>query len=139
MAVEHRISAGAMVEDDDKVLLVRYLKLGDEDPRATAKRGAIEECGLHIEPDRLLNIEEFVQPGKRHCKVRFAGHLVGGTFECCAPQARSEHIVEAAWLACDELGGRTVFPPMLLGEYWDDKAAGRTEPRYVGLRQMDFY
>jgi 8-oxo-dGTP diphosphatase len=151
--LEHRISAGVIVESDGKVLLVRHHKpgaydfwvapgggaLGDEDLRATAKREAFEECGLYIEPGRLLYIEEFVQPGKRHCKVWFAGHLVGGTLDFGAPEARSEHIVEAAWLEHDELAGRTVFPPMLLGEYWDDKAAGRTEPRYVGLRQMDFY
>ena len=151
--MEHRISAGVIVENDDKVLLVRHLKpgaydfwvapgggaLGDEDLRATAKREAFEECGLHIEPDRMLYIEEFVQPGKRHCKVWFAGHLVGGILNCGAPEARSEHIVEAAWLAREELKAKTVFPPMLLDDYWDDKEAGRTEPRYVGLRQMDFY
>ena len=151
--MEHRISAGVIVENDDKVLLVRHLKpgaydfwvapgggaLGDEDLRATAKREAFEECGLHIEPDRMLYIEEFVQPGKRHSKVWFAARLVGGTLDCSAPEARSEHIVEAAWLARGELVDKTVFPPMLLDDYWDDKAAGRTEPRYVGLRQMDFY
>jgi 8-oxo-dGTP diphosphatase len=151
--VEHRISAGVIVENDNKILLVRHLKpgaydfwvapgggaLGDEDLRATANREAFEECGLHIEPDRMLYIEEFVQPGKRHCKVWFAARLVGGTLDCGAPEARSEHIVEAAWLAREELVDKTVFPPMLLDDYWDDKAAGRTEPRYVGLRQMDFY
>ena len=123
--MEHRISAGVIVESDGKVLLVRHHKpgaydfwvapgggaLGDEDLRATAKREAFEECGLYIEPGRLLYIEEFVQPGKRHCKVWFAVHLVGGTLDFGAPEARSEHIVEAAWLEHDELAGRTVFPP----------------------------
>ena len=151
--MEHRISAGVIVENDNKILLVRHLKpgaydfwvapgggaLGDEDLRATAKREAFEECGLHIEPDLMLYSEELVQPGKRHCKVWIAARLVGGTLDCGAPEARSEHIVEAAWLAREELEDKTVFPPMLLDDYWDDKAAGRTEPRYVGLRQMDFY
>jgi ADP-ribose pyrophosphatase YjhB (NUDIX family) len=151
--VEHRISAGVIVENEDKVLLVRHHKPGaydfwvapgggaldDEDLRATAKREVFEECGLHIEPDRMLYVEEIVQPGKRYCKVWFAGRLIGGTLNCGRPEARSEHIVEAAWLAREQLRGKTVFPPMLLGEYWDDKSAGRTEPRYVGLRQMDYY
>jgi 8-oxo-dGTP diphosphatase len=86
----------------------------------------------------VLYIEEFVQPRKRHCKVWFAGRLIGGTLDCGAPEARSEHIVEAAF-AREELGDKTVFPPMLLSDYWEDRAAGRTEPRYVGLRQMDVY
>jgi ADP-ribose pyrophosphatase YjhB (NUDIX family) len=151
--VEHRISAGVIVENDNKILLVRHLKpgaydfwvapgggaLGDEDLRATAKREVLEECGLHIEPDRVMYIEEFVQPGKRHCKVWFAGHLIGGTLDWSAPEAKEEHIVEAAWLAREQLDGKTVFPPMLLNDYWEDMAAGITVPRYVGLRQMDFY
>lgn len=151
--MEHRISAGVIVEVDGKVLLVRHHKpgaydfwvapgsgaVGNEDLRATAEREAFEECSLNIEPDRVLYIEEFVQPGKRHCKVWFSGLLIGGTLDCGGPEARSEHIVEAAWLAREQLGGKTVFPPMLLGEYWDDRLAGRTEPRYVGLREMDFY
>ena len=151
--MEHRISAGVIVENDAKVLLVRHHKLGaydfwvapgggalgDEDLRATAKREAFEECGLHIEPHRVLYIEEFVQPGKRHCKIWFSGRLIGGTLDCDTAEARSEHIVEAAWMAREEVAGKTVFPPMLLGDYWDERATGRTEPRYVGLRQMDFY
>ncbi|HQR78501.1 MAG TPA: NUDIX hydrolase [Burkholderiaceae bacterium] len=151
--MEHRISAGVIVEDDARVLLVRHLKpgvydfwvapgggaLGEEDLRATAKREAFEECGLLIEIGRMLYIEEFVQPGKRTCKVWFAGRSMGGTLDCGAPDARSEHIVDAAWLTREELFGKAVFPPMLLGDYWDDKATGRTEPRYVGLRQMEFY
>ncbi len=77
----------------------------------------------------MLYIEEFVQPGKRHCKVWCAGRLIGGTLDCGAPEARSEHIVEAAWFAREELWGKTVFPPMLLSDFWEDRAAGRTEPR----------
>lgn len=151
--MEHQISAGVIVEQDDRILLVRHRKpgaydfwvapgggaLGDEDLRATARREAFEECGLHIEPDRLLYVEEFVQPGKRYCKVWFSGLLLGGTLDCGAPEARNEHIVEAAWLTREQMGGKTVFPPMLLGDYWNDRPAGRAEPRYVGLRQMDFY
>lgn len=153
LTVQHRISAGVIVEQDDKVLLVRHLKpgaydfwvapgggaLGDEDLRATARREAFEECGLHIEPGSLLYVEEFVQPARRHCKVWFAGRLIGGSLDCGGPEARSEHIVEAAWLARVELVDKTVFPQMLRSDYWDDKSAGRTEARYVGLHQMDFY
>jgi 8-oxo-dGTP diphosphatase len=151
--VEHRISAGVIVEVDARVLLVRHLKpgaydfwvapgggaLGDEDLCATAKREAFEECGLLIETDRMLYIEEFVQPERRTCKVWFAGRLIGGTLDCGAPEARSEHIVDAAWLTREELVDKTVFPPMLLDDYWDNKATGRTDPRYVGLRQLEFY
>jgi 8-oxo-dGTP diphosphatase len=151
--MEHRIAAGVIVENDGKVLLVRHSKpgvydfwvapgggaLGDEDLRATAKRETFEECGLHVEPDRVLYIEEFVQPGKRHCKVWFAGRLIGGTMNCGAAEAKSEHIVEAAWLERGDLQGKVVFPPMIIHEYWAHKAEGQIEARYVGLREMAFY
>ena len=31
------------------------------------------------------------------------------------------------------------LPRMLLHEYWEDKAAGFPSPRYVGVREMEFY
>jgi 8-oxo-dGTP diphosphatase len=151
--MEHRIAAGVIVESDAKILVVRHLKpgvydfwaapvggaIGDEDLRDTAKREALEECGLEVEPDRVLYIEEFVQPSKRHCKVWFSSRLIGGILNPDAPEAKSEHIVEAAWLSRDDMNGKTVFPPMLLGDYWNDKESGRSGCRYVGVRPMAFF
>lgn len=151
--MEHRIAAGVIVESGAKILVVRHVKpgvydfwaapgggaIGDEGLRDTAKREALEECGLDVEAERVLYIEEFVQPGKRHCKIWFAGRLLGGALNCNAAEAKSEHIVEAAWLSQDELKGKTVFPPMLLSDYWNDKESRGSDCRYVGLRLMAFY
>ncbi|MBT2865648.1 hypothetical protein JQK19_00175 [Chromobacterium violaceum] len=47
--------------------------------------------------------------------------------------------VEAAWLSRGDFAGKTVFPPMLLDDYWRDREQGFAAPRYVGLRRMAFY
>ena len=151
--MKHRIAAGVIVENEGRILLVRHQKVGEydfwvapgggaldgEDLFATAKREAFEECGLHVEPLQLAYIEEFFNPNTRECKVWFTGRLVGGSLNCSAHEAVREHIVEAAWLSRAELEGRTVFPPMLHHEYWQDKERGFVAPRYVGLREMAFY
>jgi len=43
----------------------------------------------------------------------------------------------AAFLARDEFQDKTIFPPVLEGDYWRDKEAGFAGPRYLGEREMD--
>ena len=54
-------------------------------------------------------------------------------------EAAREHITEAAWLSRSEFEGKTVFPPMLLSDYWQDRESEFAFPRYVGLKTMEFY
>ena len=110
-----------------------------EDLLGTARREVLEECGLHVEPLQLAYVEEFCNPQVRECKVWFTGRLVGGTLSSAANEAVREHIVEAAWLSPSDFAGKIVFPPMLHSDYWKDKEKGFAFPRYVGLREMEFY
>lgn len=151
--MKHRIAAGVIVEDEGRILLVRHSKLGvydfwvapgggaegAEDLLATAKREVFEECGLLVEPLQLAYIEEFSNPSTRECKVWFTGKLLGGSFNTSHEEATREHIVAAAWLSREEFNGKTVFPPMLQSDYWQDKESGFAFPRYVGIRAMEFY
>lgn len=151
--MKHRIAAGVIVENEGRILLVRHRRAGaydfwvapgggaedGEDLRSTARREVLEECGLHVEPLRIAYIEEFANPHTRECKIWFTGRLIGGSLSSSAIEAVREHIVEAAWLGPGEFAGKTVFPPMLHGEYWKDKEQGFACPRYVGLREMEFY
>jgi 8-oxo-dGTP diphosphatase len=151
--MKHRIAAGVIVEEEGRILLVRHTKPGAydfwvapgggaegaEDLVATAKREALEECGLHVEPRLIAYVEEFSNPHSRECKVWFTGRVVGGTLNATSSEAVREHIVEAAWLSRCEFEGKIIFPPMLHREYWQDRESGFTLPRYVGLRAMEFY
>jgi ADP-ribose pyrophosphatase YjhB (NUDIX family) len=151
--MQHRISAGALVEHDGRILLVRHHRpgrydfwvapgggaIGDEDLRMTAQREVREECGLAVELGALAYIEELIQHGTRHCKLWFVGRLLGGTLDVSAHEAQREYIVEAAFIAPADFGTCIVFPPMLGTHYAADKAAGFATPRYMGVRHMEFY
>ena len=150
--MKYRIAAGVIVENEGRILLVRHLKPGTydswvapgggaegtEDLLATAKREVFEETGLHVEPLQLAYIEEFTNPNLRECKVWFTRRLVGGTVSTEAEEATLEHIIKTAWLSRSKFEGKTVFPPMLLNDYWTDRESGFALPRYVGLRAMEF-
>ncbi|MEI9939063.1 MAG: NUDIX domain-containing protein [Pseudomonadota bacterium] len=151
--MKHRIAAGALVEQEGKILLVRHHRPavfdfwvapgggaeGSEDLCATVRREVREECGLEVEPQTLAYIEEFTSPHTRECKLWFTARLVGGAIDTAAIEASREGIVEAAFLAPSEFAGKIVFPPVLHNAYWTDKTTGFAFPKYLGVRELQFY
>lgn len=151
--LRHRISAGVLAERDGRVLLVHCVRegaydfwvapgggaQGTEDLRAAAQREALEECGLQVAPGRLAYIEEFHSPTTRFCKFWFLAEVTGGEIDVGHRLAQSEFIREAAFLSREQLAPHTVFPAVLKETYWDDRSRGAIEPRYLGIRAMDFW
>lgn len=151
--MSYRISAGAIVEHDHRLLLVRHLRpqrydfwvapgggvQGDESYEQAAAREVREETGLAVEATRLLYIEDLLSPQCRYVKFWFAARLLGGTLDTGHPEARAEHIVEAAWLDRARLHGRTVFPPVLEDRYWADRDEGFPSVVRLPLRTMAFW
>ena len=151
--MKHRIAAGVIVEHQGKLLLVRHCKPGrydfwvapgggaelGEDLLQAAKREAFEEAGVIVEPERLAYVEDLCTPEMRECELWFTARFIGGELSCQHPEAAQEHIIEAAFLSPSEFKDKILFPPMVQGDYWRDRALGFPEPRYVGLRQMAFY
>lgn len=109
----HRISAGAIVESDGRLLLVRHYRPGRYD--------------FWVAPGGGVKGDESL-----------AASVVGGTLDTSHPEAAAEYIVQAAWLAAEELRGITVFPPVLTGRYWSDRLAGFPGVVHLPLRQMEF-
>lgn len=153
MNVNHRISAGAIVEHEGRILLVRHRRegrydfwvapgggvQGTESLAEAAEREVREETGLHVVAERLVYVEEFYQPETRHCKFWFVARYVGGTLNVEAPEAVSEYIVEAGWHTQDQLQSLQVFPEVLHRRYWQDVSSGFAGLQHLGLRPMTFW
>jgi len=112
---------------------------GDESLMAAAEREVKEESGLDVRVSKLIYIEELINPECRHVKFWFTAALMGGSLDVSHPDAVAEFITQAAWLAPPELDGKSVFPPVLAGRYWQDRAAGFPAPVSLPLRRMEFW
>lgn len=152
--MNHRISAGALVEHEGRLLLVRHRKEsaydfwvapggGVQDSESLARaaeREVREETGLIVRAEQVLYVEEFHNPDTRHCKFWLKASWVGGTLCVDAPEATAEFIVEAAWHTEDHVKALQVFPDILQGRYWEDRRAGFSAGlQYLGLREMAFW
>ena len=109
---------------------------GEESYEEAASREVWEETGLRVEMDRLLYIEDLFNPECRYVKFWFLANLTGGSFDFSHPEAKLEHITEAAWLEPSELAGREVYPEFLLGRYASDRAAGFPSIIRLPMRRM---
>ena len=149
----HRISAGALVEREGKLLLVRSVVPGKYDfwvaPGGGVKQGESleeaaareiwEEAGLRAQVGKLLYIEEFENPECRFIKFWFAAEVAAGETNVSHPEAMAEHIVEAAWFKPAELKDKVSFPALIQSRYAQDKAAGFSTIVRLPLTQMEFW
>jgi ADP-ribose pyrophosphatase YjhB (NUDIX family) len=151
--MQHRISAGAIVLREGKVLLVRHCLPGaydfwvlpgggvmeGEDAAAAARREVLEEAGLEVETLHLAYIEETQLDDMRECKLWFLCKEHGGELSTAAHEATREHIVGAAFFAREELEGTVAFPPFLFTDaFWNQATHGFAQVEYLGLRQREF-
>lgn len=152
--MKHRISAGAFVFHQGKILMVRHQREGrydfwvtpgggvnpGEDAATAAAREALEEAGIEVRPLTLAVVEELGNPEERGCKLWFHCEMTGGKLSADAHEATREYIVDAQFLSREELADKTVFPPILLEDnFWRSAEAGFPETTYLGLREMAFY
>jgi ADP-ribose pyrophosphatase YjhB (NUDIX family) len=152
----HRISAGAIVEHDGRLLLVHHRRpgawdfwvapgggvQGTESLEEAAVREVREETGLQVAVTRLAYIEELHSPMQRHVKFWFAATLAGShadRLDTRHPDTVAEGIVEAAWVAHDALAGLTLFPTVLTLRWRTDRDAGFPAPVRLPLRAMTFW
>jgi 8-oxo-dGTP diphosphatase len=146
----HRISAGAIIRDGAKLLLVHHLNPGrydfwvcpgggvkaDESLEDAARREVREETGLDVAIGKLVYIEELANPELRMVKFWFLGEPIGGALDVAHPEARNEHITEARWVDLASLAGTLVFPEFLAQRFASDQAAGFPRIVRMPLRQM---
>lgn len=151
--MKQRISAGAIVVHEKKILLVNHKRLarydfwvapgggveGLETLEETAIREVKEESGIDIRINRLAYIEELYNKTIRICKFWFIGDYIGGELRTDEASKLNEFIVGAKFLARDEIRNIRAFPSIIRDGFWTDFKSNLSAPRYLGLHEMDFF
>ena len=149
---EHRISAGAIVIQDEEILLVRYndrhggsylvgpgggVHNDNESVTQALTREVKEETGLEVSPYKLLLIEDLLSSRHRMVKIWFLSSTIGGQLEK-TQGAIDEGIVEVKWYGRDELINEVVYPTVLMNENWELFFKDSWESKYLELKNADF-
>jgi len=151
MEREHRISAGAIIIKDNKILLVRYTNKqgktylvapgggvnGDEGLPHAAVREVKEETGVEVVPNKILCVEDLCWRDYRLVKVWFLCQMVGGQLER-TQGAIDEIITEAKWYAKEELKNEVVYPQIIMESDWELFSKGNWQTKYLELSYADF-
>lgn len=149
IGMRHRISAGALVVHEGKILLVRHYRAnhhdfwacpgggveGDEELAATAEREVFEETGLKIRAGALAYIDELIDGGGRVVKFWFLGTYLSGAIDVTQNPAHGESVVDAAWFPLDALPQGHVFPEPLQTRFAEDLSGGFLSPVKLELRR----
>jgi 8-oxo-dGTP pyrophosphatase MutT (NUDIX family) len=151
MRLAHRIAAGAIVLQDDRILLVRYREPGGgtylvapgggvlehESVADAAVRETLEETGVSVAPGRVLLIEDILTTRFKMCKVWLACDVVGGDVSA-TEGARLEEIAEARWFHRAELDSERVYPWIVTARAWQSFRDPRHATEVSPPRHADF-
>lgn len=149
--MQHRIAAGGVVIDGDRLLLVRYANNsggsylvcpggrvdGDESMIDAVHREVMEETGLEVRASRLLMIEDIIARRFRMKKSWFLCSVIGGAVQP-TQGAADEGIIEAGWFRRGELNSETVFPSIVKCYDWEEFRLDAWQAVFEGTRRDDF-
>jgi 8-oxo-dGTP pyrophosphatase MutT (NUDIX family) len=151
MEKEFRISAGAIIIREDKILLVRYrdnhgktflvgpgggVLINESTDRALI-REVREETGLEIEPGKILFVEDLLSGRYRMTKIWFLCKIAGGKL-AKTKGAVEEEIIEVGWYRRDRLNDEVVYPDPLKKYDWNDFGKDNWKTLYLELKAADF-
>lgn len=138
-----------MVLREERVLLVHHRRAGrydfwlppggglegHESLLEGAAREVHEETGLVVRAERLLYVQELLEPGKRIFKSFVLCTEVGGALSLAhRVEDERDFLVDARFFTCAERADLEVRPAVFRAGFWADLAAGFPEVRYLGLQ-----
>ncbi|HEX9897244.1 MAG TPA: NUDIX domain-containing protein [Dehalococcoidales bacterium] len=151
MDKECRISAGTVIVQQGRILLVRHgaafhgrdflVAPGggvehDESIIQAVVREVKEETGLEVDPYKILFIEDMISRRKRVIKIWFLCKIVGGQLEK-TQNAIEEGIVESKWYCKAELKDEVVYPSILINTDWHIFLKDSWETKYFENKDDD--
>jgi len=150
--MRYGISAAALVVQDNVLLLVNHREVGrydfwlppggrlegSESIFDCARRETLEETGLLVEPERILYVQEFAEPGYHFVKFFILCGGFSGELTLANRDPDESFLVDAAFLPREALQGLDIRPAVLNGDFWADLASDRREASYLGLERIEF-
>lgn len=151
MAKQHRISAGAIIIKEDKILLVRYKNRqgktyvvgpggsvnSEEGLSHAVIREVKEETGIEIVPHKIVCIDDLYSRKYRMVKVWFLSEITGGQLERTQGSI-AEKIIEAKWYSKEELKNEVVYPTVIKEYDWESFFNDNWQTKYLELKYADF-
>jgi 8-oxo-dGTP diphosphatase len=151
MEKDFRVSAGAIVIHEGKVLLVRYINntgksylVGpgggvfiNESTKQAAVREVKEETGLDVRPGKIIFVEDLLAKHHQITKIWFLCNLIGGKL-VKTQGAVEEGITEVGWYRRNQLKNEVVYPAVLLNYDWNDFYMDNWQTVYAELKEVDF-
>ena len=150
--MHHRISAGAPVLNETRLLLARHYSpgrydfwapsgggvVGDEQLHTAAERETFEETGICVQALRIAYIDELIDSNGRMVKFWFFSRYLSGTIDVRSNPAAEERITEAGWFRQEELPVGHVFPAALRDDFWRQLPNGFPTPIKLPLLKSIF-
>ncbi len=148
--MRYGISAGALIVQRKRLLLVNHRKIGQYDfwvpPGGKlqgsesifdcARRETLEETGLSVELDRIVYIVEYVEQGYHFCKFFIRCKTFDGNLTLANREQQETFLTDAQFFSKTDMEGLDVRPTILKDRFWDDLEAGFPETRYLGLEKI---
>jgi 8-oxo-dGTP pyrophosphatase MutT (NUDIX family) len=148
---KQRISAGGIVVQEGKILLVHHYEAskadfwvmpgggieGNEGIFAAAERETWEETSLRVHAEKIAYFEDFIDGGRYVCKFWVVCRPESGTPSIVHAEPGEGYLTGARFFSQAELEDITVFPVILRGPFWHDLAAGFPAIQYLGYHQED--
>jgi 8-oxo-dGTP diphosphatase len=150
--MRYGISAAALVVQDNRLLLVNHREMGrydfwlppggrlegSESIMTCARRETLEETGLVVEPDRILYVQEFTEPGYHFVKFFILCRGFSGELTLENRDEAENFLVDVGFFSQQELQEMDVHPAILKGEFWAELESGLRQTKYLGLDRVEF-
>jgi ADP-ribose pyrophosphatase YjhB (NUDIX family) len=150
--MKHRISVGALVVREDRLLLARHFIPGvydfwappgggvekDEELETAVIRETFEETRLVVAARKLAYIDELIDSSGRMVKFWFIAEYLSGDIDTNANPVSGEAIICADWFRRDAFPSGHVFPEILYSDFWHHLEAGFDHVRRLPLKTSIF-
>jgi ADP-ribose pyrophosphatase YjhB (NUDIX family) len=147
----HRIAAGGILFENNKVLLVRYrdTEIGSilvcpgggstelEGIKDTVKREFFEETGINVQPQNILMVEDLISKNYRIQKTWFLCKKINGIV-VNTKEAELEGIIDVSWYTKLDIKNEVVYPDILKKNDWVDISSKNWQVCYNDIRYVNF-